>query len=120
MDKSIVYHITNHESWEQAKSAGEYQGDTLESDGFIHCSTVHQVVPVANSYYPGQHGLVLLCIDAYKLRSDLRYEAPAGPTIGEESLFPHIYGPLNVDAVTAALDFEPGPDGRFTLPANLI
>jgi hypothetical protein len=34
-------------------------------------------------------------------------------------LFPHIYGPLNLDAVTEVMDFPCGPDGRFVLPAAL-
>ena len=114
-----IYHITQHEAWNQAKSTGEYRGDTLETDGFIHCSTARQVVAVANSYYSGQHGLALLCIDAQKLRAELRYEAPAGPTIEDENLFPHIYGPLNVDAVIAVRDLEPGSDSSFTLPEGI-
>jgi uncharacterized protein (DUF952 family) len=114
-----IYHITRREDWEQARSAGEYRGDTLDTDGFIHCSTVEQFVGVANSYYPGQHGLVLLCIDADKLDAELRYEAPAGPAIEGTSFFPHIYGPLNADAVAAVLDFEPGPDGTFTRPEGI-
>jgi uncharacterized protein (DUF952 family) len=112
----MIYHITQHKAWELARSAREYRGDTLETQGFIHCSTSRQVVSVANSYYPGQHGLVLLCIEEDRLQAELRYEAPAGPAVEGESLFPHIYGPLNIDAVTAALDFEPEPDGTFTLP----
>ena len=114
-----VYHIAQRTTWEQAQMVGEYRGDTLDTEGFIHCSTVQQVIPVANSYYAGQHGLVLLCIDESKLQVDLRYEAPAGPAEGSENLFPHIYGPLNLDAVTAVLDFEPGSDGSFMLPEEL-
>lgn len=114
-----IYHITQREAWEPARSVGEYRGDTLDTQGFIHCSTPGQVVGVANSYYPGRHGLVLLCIDPDKLRAELRYEAPDGPAVAGESLFPHIYGPLNIDAVTAVLDFEPGPDGLFTMPGEV-
>ena len=114
-----IYHITSRTAWELARSVGEYRGDTLDTQGFIHCSTSRQVVGVANSYYPGQHGLVLLCIDPDKLQAELRYEAPAGPAVEDEHSFPHIYGPLNTTAVTAVLDFQPGPDGTFTQPENL-
>ena len=115
----MIYHITQRKAWELARSKGEYRGDTLDAEGFIHCSTSGQVVSVANSYYPGQHGLVLLCIDADKLQAELRYEGPAGPPVEGENLFPHIYGPLNTDAVTAVVDFEPGPDGLFSLPEDV-
>lgn len=114
-----IYHITRREVWELARSAGEYRGDTLDTQGFIHCSTVRQVVGVANSYYPAQRGLVLLCIDADKLQAELRYEAPAGPVIEGENCFPHVYGPLNLDAIVTVLDFEPGADGVFTLPEGV-
>jgi uncharacterized protein (DUF952 family) len=42
----------------------------------------------------------------------VRDESPAG---GDER-FPHIYGPLNLDAVTQVLPFEPSDDGLFSLP----
>lgn len=112
----MIYHITQRSAWKLAQSAGVYRGDTLDTQGFIHCSMPRQVVGVANSYYSGQHGLVLLCIDVDRLQAELHYDAPAGPAIEGENLFPHIYGPLNTDAVTAVLDFEPGPDGTFSLP----
>jgi len=115
----IILHITRREAWKQSQTAGEYRGDTLETDGFIHCSTKYQIVAVANSYYSGQHGLVLLCIDTHKLQAELRYEPPAGPAIEGENHFPHIYGPLNIDAVTAVFDLEPGLDGSFALPEEI-
>ena len=112
---NYVYHITKREQWEEARSAGAYRGDTLGTEGFIHCSQLHQVVPTANALFRGQKDLVLLVIDSARVRAEIRYEGPAG-----EELFPHIYGPLNLDAVTQALDFEPRPDGSFQLPANRI
>jgi len=114
----MIYHITQRKAWELARQAGEYRGDTLDTQGFIHCSTSGQVVGVANSYYPGRHGLVLLCIDESKMQAELRFEAPDGPAIEGENRFPHIYGPLNTDAVTSVLDFEPGADGTFTMPVK--
>jgi uncharacterized protein (DUF952 family) len=115
----MIYHITQRKAWELARSAGEYRGDTLDTQGFIHCSTSRQVVSVANSYYPGQHGLVLLCIDPDKLQAELRYEAPDGPAVEDENRFPHIYGPLNTGAVTTVLGFEPGANGLFTMPRKV-
>jgi uncharacterized protein (DUF952 family) len=115
----MIYHITPRAVWEPARARGEYRSDTLDTQGFIHCSTSRQVVSVANSYYPGQQGLVLLCIDENRLRSELRYESPAGPVIEGEYRFPHIYGPLNTNAVIAVLDFKPGSDGLFTMPEEV-
>ena len=105
---SVILHITKREEWERAKLAGVYRGDTLESEGFIHCSEPQQVIPVANTWFPGQKGLTLLCIDSQKVGAEIRYEGVGG---GEG--FPHIYGPLNLDAVFQVLDFEPAEDGKF-------
>jgi len=109
---SIILHIATRSHWEQAKRTGAYRGDTLDTEGFIHCSTLAQVIPVANAFFRGQTGLVLLCIDPEKVRAPIRCEAPEP---GSER-YPHIYGPLNTDAVVQVLDFEPGADGTFTLP----
>jgi uncharacterized protein (DUF952 family) len=116
----MIYHITTCDQWEESGASGSYKAGSLESEGFIHCSTRDQVVPVANDYYLGQVGLVLLCIDPDRLTSTLRYEAPGGSHAGFESaLFPHIYGPINREAVAAVVDFPPQPDGTFRPPPEL-
>ena len=64
----------------------------------------------ANRFYRDVPGdLVLLVIDPVLLRAEVRYE----DVPGAELPFPHLYGPLNVDAVIAARPFAPGPDGIF-------
>ncbi len=65
---------------------------------------------MANRHYPGQSGLVLLYIDTEKVKAEIVYEN----LYGGQELFPHIYGELNVDAVTRVDDFEPEPNGQFT------
>jgi 2-C-methyl-D-erythritol 4-phosphate cytidylyltransferase len=107
-----LYHIATRAEWELSKSTGWYRGDTLDSEGFIHCSAVDQVLAVANSIFPGRRDLVLLCIDDSRLSSELRWERSAG------MVFPHVYGPLNANAVIAALEFRPREDGTFELPAQ--
>ena len=111
---SIILHIAQHQQWEQAKLVQFYTGDTLVSEGFIHCSTELQVIKVANTWFPNRQGLVLLAIDSDKVEAEIRYEG------FEEELFPHIYGPLNFSAVVKVFDFEPNEDGKFELPKDLI
>lgn len=103
-----ILHITPRKQWEQAKLEGIYRGDTLATEGFIHCSTATQIITVANKFFYNQKGLVLLCINSHKVQSEIRYEGMDG---GEQ--FPHIYGVLNVDAVVQVVDFEPSEDGFF-------
>lgn len=110
---NTILHITQREQWEQAKLVGIYRRDTLDSEGFIHCSTQTQVVKVANTLFRNQKGLVLLCINSNKVKAEIRYE-------GVEELFPHIYGALNVDAVFEVIGFEPDEDGKFKLPQEVV
>ncbi len=79
---------------------------------------------MAEKYYKGQSGLVLLVIDPRRLTSDLKWEPPAEgappPGVPAGETFPHIYGPINLDAILQAVDFEPGPDDHFSLPSALL
>jgi uncharacterized protein (DUF952 family) len=110
---TLLLHIAERQSWAAAVQSGEYRPATLNHEGFIHCSLPEQVVPVADSLYRGRKGLVLLLIDPVQVPAEIRYEDCYES--GQE--FPHIYGPLPVEAVKQVLDFPPGPDGRFTLPS---
>ena len=109
---AIILHIAHDTAWREAQAQGAYRGDTLGTDGFIHCSLSEQVVPVANALYAGQADLVLLCIDEDKVAVDIRYE----DCYASGQAYPHVYGPLNMDAVIDVVDFPPNTDGTFTLP----
>ena len=113
---AIILHATARDAWIAAQKLGRYEADSLAGQGFIHCSQADQILRVANLLFKGQKGLVLLVIDPSKLDSQLRWEP------GEDLpavLFPHVYGPINLDAVVNVLDFEPGSDGMFSLPVKL-
>ena len=112
----MIVHIIKETAWEEAKKNGIYEGDTLKTDGFIHCSLPEQVVAVADYNFKGETGLVLLCIDNDKVNSEIKFEDLYD--LGED--YPHIYGPLNIDAVVDVLSFEPKEDGLFQLPQELI
>jgi uncharacterized protein (DUF952 family) len=109
--------VTRQSDWHAAERNGAYnlstRDRTLEDVGFIHCSYAHQVAGVANAIYKGEHGLVLLVIDPDRLQAPLRPEPPA---TGAEA-YPHIYGPLNVDAVVEVRSYEPAADGTFSPPS---
>jgi uncharacterized protein (DUF952 family) len=113
----FIYHIARASDWAQAQAAGEYttstRGRTLAEEGFIHCSASGQVAGVANTFYRGLPDLLVLVIDVGRVRPEVRVEQ----VTGSDEPFPHVYGPLNVDAVVETRRFEPGPDGRFFFPA---
>ena len=93
----FIYHITTKQDWNDAKENGFYTAPSLKTEGFIHCSEEQQVKGVLERYYKGKTDLLKLVIDPQKLKSELRYEL--APSINEN--FPHIYGPVNLDAVVS-------------------
>jgi uncharacterized protein (DUF952 family) len=111
----MIYHFCSRDDWAAAQSSGEYAADTLATEGFIHCSTVDQVLVPANALARGRTDLVLLALDESRLAEPPRYE-PGDPTDPASPLFPHLYRPFPVTAVVAVHDFPPEPDGTFRLP----
>ncbi|HRK90323.1 MAG TPA: DUF952 domain-containing protein [Anaerolineales bacterium] len=112
----MILHITSKQEWLEAQARGEYVAPSLASEGFLHFSTDQQVLKVANAFYHGRTDLVVLVVDETRLKPEVRWEAPAGPpveTISEADLFPHVYGPLNLDAVESVLEFPPAADGGW-------
>jgi uncharacterized protein (DUF952 family) len=112
---SWIYHIATRADWERARRDGEYTtstaGRTLAEEGFIHASHAAQVAGVANMFYRGlPDDLVVLVIDTSRVRAPIRCE----DVPGADAPFPHIYGPLNTDAVLAVRPLPAGPDGEFT------
>jgi uncharacterized protein (DUF952 family) len=92
---SVIYHITFAEEWNKAKQQGYYEHPSLAAEGFIHCSLDNQIEGVLKRYFEGKTGLVKLVIDTEKLTS--RYVFDWSRSTADT--FPHVYGPINVDAV---------------------
>ncbi|MEO8356417.1 MAG: DUF952 domain-containing protein [Chloroflexota bacterium] len=117
----MIYHITVRPAWNEALERGNYRAESLETEGFIHCSTDSQVLPVAEKFYKGQSGLLLLVIEPSLLASELKWEPPSGgtppPGVSDGDLFPHVYGPINLDAVVRVVDLEANSDGKYNLPS---
>ncbi len=97
MESEFIYHVTTSKAWEAAQANQSYVPQDFEKDGFIHCSIERQVEGVLERFYQGQKGLVKLKIEKAKVQRPVLFE------LAEDlnELFPHIYGPLNVDSVVA-------------------
>jgi uncharacterized protein (DUF952 family) len=102
-----IVHMCSASAWEEAIKEGEYSAESLISEGFIHFSKPDQLLVVANNFYHGRSDLVLLWVDPEMLKANLMYDS-VGSTV-----FPHLYGKLNLDAVQAVSDFSPDADGNF-------
>ncbi len=110
----FILHIAPREDW--SATTGDLEPASLATEGFVHCSDPDQVLLPANAMFAGQTGLLLLVIEAARLTAPLVYE-----DCYESGMeFPHVYGPLSADAVVETFAFEPGADGVFTLPADLV
>jgi uncharacterized protein (DUF952 family) len=123
----MIYHITSASHWQKALELGVYQADSLQTEGFIHCSTQAQVSKVANAFYRGQKQLIVLEIAPEKLHSPLHWESPLHPDGGilpsleVYEKFPHIYGTINPEAVIRVIALELEPNGSFILnPLKLL
>jgi uncharacterized protein (DUF952 family) len=104
----MIVHICERGAWEAAQSSGEYRPVSLDSEGFIHCSRPEQILGVVNRFYKEVPDLLLLWIDPNKVRAEIRWEAADG------EVFPHIYGPLEVEAVSVATGLVPDENGEYT------
>ena len=116
----MILHIVARSDWDSALARGIYAPPSLGAEGFIHCSTRAQILSTANRFYRGRTGIVILCIDESRLAAAPQYES-SDSALGEASahLFPHLYAPLNLDAVVQVIDFPCGADGTFEMPAAL-
>jgi uncharacterized protein (DUF952 family) len=105
---SMIYHIVVESDLRAQFDGRVYTPSGLHQDGFVHCAFEPSAVPVANDYFAGAAGRVLVLeIDPNRLTSDTRYEA-AAPTLSggsshleTASQFPHVYGPIQKEAITA-------------------
>lgn len=110
----IIYHLLPRSVWEQQPAGAPYCSDTLLAEGFTHCTyEPEMLLRVANRFYSPRPGdFVVLCIDESRVAAEVRWEPADG------HFFPHIYGPLNLDAVVGVAAMPRAQDGSF-LPLML-
>jgi uncharacterized protein (DUF952 family) len=103
----MLYHVVTESNLRAQLSGDAYVPSDLDKQGFVHCSFAASVIPVANDYFAAASGSVLVLeIDPGKLTSEVRHET-ASPIAGggashlaSASQFPHVYGPIDTDAIT--------------------
>jgi uncharacterized protein (DUF952 family) len=107
-----IYKICPASAWREAERQGVYRGSADDiRDGFIHFSTASQLAETAKKHFFGQTGLFLIELDANVLGDSLRWEPSR-----DDELFPHLYGELDLGAVTAVLDMRARSDGTHDIP----
>lgn len=116
----VIHHLALRAEWETALAAGgPYRrstlGRSLDEVGFIHCSFADQVSAVADLAYRHRADVLLLTIDPTKLDAEVVVE----DLVGDGQRFPHVYGPLPVEAVVRTIAVPMAPDGRLDVDAVL-
>ena len=108
----MIYHFCPRADWDAAEKAGSYTAESLATQGFIHCSPADHVHVVATALARGRTDLVVLDIEESRVDSPVVWEDgdPPDPT-GRQ--FPHVYGPIPLDAVVRVRDYPPRQDGSF-------
>ncbi|WP_433826971.1 DUF952 domain-containing protein [Actinoplanes sp. CA-015351] len=106
----MILHICPRDAW--ASVDDFYEGDTLATEGFIHCSPVDWVHVPATSFFRGRTDLLLLEIDESLVDVPVVWEDGVPPS-PDGRQFPHIYGRLPVAAVTSVKPYLPLDDGSF-------
>jgi len=104
----ITFHLVPSPVWDTQCAGEVYVPEAFAADGFVHCTDGEQaVIDTANRYYQGDaRHYVVLSIDTDALAAPVRYE-DAGRT------YPHVYGPIETEAVTLVRKIERDADGRF-------
>ncbi|MDC0032931.1 DUF952 domain-containing protein [Alphaproteobacteria bacterium] len=109
---TLIYHLCKLEDWQTAIATGTVIGSSQDrSDGFLHFSTVEQIVESAAKHRAGQAGLLLLTVDADALGGALKWEESRGG-----ALFPHLYGDLPISATIRVDDLPLDSDGKHIFP----
>ena len=108
----LAYHGTPKRYWDALDPSAPYVPEAFEREGFIHTTEGREAVSITlTKYYKAStEAWVMLYIDQDRVTSPMRYDDPA-------EVFPHIYGPLNRDAIIAVKDIARAPDGTFLKPA---
>ena len=108
MSERTTLHLTPREIWEQQAGNVEYVPEAYETDGFIHCTDGDDnLLHVANLYYRlDPREFVVLTLAVERITSDVKYE-------DSDQIYPHIYGPLNTEAVVGLRTAERSEDGAF-------
>lgn len=116
--KTIVC-ITTKNIWENSKRKSEYTHSTITSSldevGFLHMTSPNQTMDIIQRFVD-QRDVVLLLIDLEKVTMPIKFEPTKS---GRPGLFPHIYGPLNLDAVYEILEPARNKNNEFIAPDRL-
>ena len=107
----MIYHIVSKKEFRSSQKDGLYQPESLENEGYIHCSTASEIENTANRYFKGKRHLFLIIIDESRVKEEIKYEEVEG----RDEPMPHIMGTLNLDAILDKIVLTPDTNGEFEI-----
>jgi uncharacterized protein (DUF952 family) len=116
---ALIHHLAPAADIQALGPGQPYLPAGFAADGFVHCTgTLAVLLEVANRFYQAQPGaFVVLDLDPVRLTSPVRYEAPGPPAAPDSPLagvlFPHVYGPINPEAIVSVRPAARSADGHF-------
>ena len=119
----MIWHLLPLPRWQSAGDGpyvpGTEDAGTPDTPPFVHASPDEPtLLAVANDRFADSAlPLVALALDESRLSAPVRFEAadPAPPPgVAASTLFPHVYGPVELTAVTEVRFARRDPAGRFT------
>jgi uncharacterized protein (DUF952 family) len=111
-----IFKVCNRDALTEAQREGRFEGSRDDRrDGYIHFSTAEQLDGTLAKHFAGQQDLILLAVDVGRLGERLQWEPSRDGTV-----FPHLYGPLDLNALLWAEPLALGPDGRHLIPVRVL
>lgn len=111
MKEDLIFHLLLKKDWKERKIDSRYSPESLESKGFIPCSSGSRIEAVANRLFKGEKRVLLLVINTTLIEPELKFEKDKETGMR----YPHIHGPLNLDAVIDKIELAAEDDGSFKI-----
>lgn len=112
-DDPLIYLLMNPPDFDRATAAGEWDPPSRAAEGFVHASPADQLTRVANKHYAAFDEVVVVALALDRVRPEVVWEPATG------GLYPHIYGPVNLDAVAGTERVRKGSDGMYVIAPQL-
>jgi uncharacterized protein (DUF952 family) len=108
----MIYHILKKDKWKSFKGKRHYFSNSLEREGFIHCSFDDQLLKVANTLFRGNDDLLVLCIEETNITSIIKFE----DLYNLREDYPHVYGEIPISSIVKVVELKWDKFDGFILP----
>lgn len=114
-ENQLIYKVCTLAEWQSARALGAFEGSAADrADGFVHFSAAHQLRETVARHFAGIRGLVLVEVKTEALGKMLKWQPSRGG-----DLFPHLFKPMPLEAVTREWSLPLGMDGNHQFPVEL-